>query len=187
MVYSITCEKALEENNYSYSGGYQEFTVPYTGTYKFECWGARGGKSRIDGSLGGTPGKGGYAKGEILLKKGEKYYVYIGQQGTDAVVRKDSAATWNGGGLGTWDHSDNETSGAGGGATDIRLVSGNWNNSESLASRIIVAGGGGGVKAKGGTQTTGYSFGIGQNASGTANSDGVGGGRRRLLGRLYEQ
>ena len=35
MVYSITCEKALEENNYSYSGGYQEFTVPYTGTYKF--------------------------------------------------------------------------------------------------------------------------------------------------------
>lgn len=205
MVYSITCEKALEENNYSYSGGYQEFTVPYTGTYKFECWGARGGKSRINGSLGGTPGKGGYAKGEILLKKGEKYYVYIGQQGTDAVVGKDSAATWNGGGLGTWDHSDNETSGAGGGATDIRLVGGNWNNSESLASRIMVAGGGGGaswtykggagggisgsngVKAKSGTQTTGYSFGIGQNASGTADNDGVGGGRRWLLGWIHEQ
>ncbi len=205
MLYSITCEKALEKNNYTYSGGYQEFIVPYTGTYKFECWGARGGKSRIDGSLGGTPGNGGYAKGEILLKKGEKYYVYVGQQGTDAVVKKDSAATWNGGGLGTWDHSDNETSGAGGGATDIRLVSGNWNNSESLASRIIVAGGGGGaswtfkggagggisgtngIKAQAGTQTTGYAFGIGQNASGTGNSDGVGGGRRWLHGWIHEQ
>ena len=173
--------------------------------YRFECWGARGGKSRINGSLGGTPGKGGYAKGEILLKKGEKYYVYVGQQGIDAVVEKDSAATWNGGGLGTWDHSDNETSGSGGGATDIRLISGNWNETKSLASRIIVAGGGGGAswtyragsgggisgengtRAKSGTQISGYAFGIGQNASGIADNDGVGGGRRWLLGRTYEQ
>ncbi len=34
--------------------------------------------------------------GEIALKKGEKYYVYVGETGTDAVVKKDSAATWNG-------------------------------------------------------------------------------------------
>lgn len=204
MVYILTCQKASEENNYKYSGGYQEFIVPYTGTYKFEVWGARGGKSRNQGSLAGYPGNGGYAKGEILLKKGEKYYVYVGEQGTDAVVKRDSKATWNGGGLGTWDHADDESSGAGGGATDIRLVSGNWNDTQSLASRIIVAGGGGGASyncstgaggglaggnasvAKGGTQTTGYAFGIGQNASGTANSDGVGGGRRRLLGWIYE-
>ncbi len=203
-IYTITCKNALNENSYNYSGGYQEFIAPYSGMYRFECWGARGGKTRLDGSLGGSPGKGGYAKGEILLKKGEKYYVYVGQQGTDAVVKKDSAATWNGGGLGTWDHSDNEASGAGGGATDIRLVSGNWNETQSLASRIIVAGGGGGAswtftagaggglqggkgaKALGGTQISGYAFGIGQNATGTGNSDGVGGGRRRLLGWIYE-
>ncbi|MFR6022531.1 MAG: glycine rich domain-containing protein [Clostridia bacterium] len=30
----------------------------------------------------------------------------------------------------------------GGGATDIRLVSGEWNDFESLKSRIMVAGGG---------------------------------------------
>ena len=204
-IYTITCKKTVDVNNYNYSGGYQEFIAPYSGMYRFECWGARGGKSRIDGSLGGTPGKGGYAKGEILLKKGEKYYVYVGQQGIDAVVKKDSAATWNGGGLGTWDYSDNETSGSGGGATDIRLISGNWNETKSLASRIIVAGGGGGAswtyragsgggisgengtRAKSGTQISGYAFGIGQNASGIADSDGVGGGRRWLLGRTYEQ
>ena len=34
---------------------------------------------------------------------------------------------------------------AAGGATDIRTVSGNWNNAESLRSRIMVAGGGGAV------------------------------------------
>ena len=202
-VYTITCKEAVSENDYNYSGGYQEFVVPYTGTYKFECWGARGGKSRINGKLGGSPGKGGYAKGEIALVKGEKYYVYVGQQGTDAVVGKNSAATWNGGGLGTWDARDDETSGAGGGATDIRLVSGNWSDTKSLASRIIVAGGGGGASwtyvagnggglsggnggsAKGGTQISGYSFGIGQNASGIADDDGVGGGRRWLLGWIY--
>lgn len=78
--------------------------------------------------------------GEIILRKGEKYYIYVGQTGTDSVVGRDSAATWNGGGLGTWDRSDNETSGAGGGATDIRLVSGDWNDAKGLASRIIVAG-----------------------------------------------
>lgn len=204
VTYTITCQKALEENNYTYSGGYQEFIAPYTGVYKFEVWGARGGKARNQGVLKGTPGNGGYAKGEIVLKKGEKYYVYVGEQGTDAVVKQDSRATWNGGGLGTWDHADDEASGAGGGATDIRLVSGNWNDTQSLASRIIVAGGGGGASytfiggtgggltggnasvAKGGTQTSGYAFGIGQNASGTGNSDGVGGGRRWLLGRIYE-
>ena len=34
--------------------------------------------------------------------------------------------------------------GGGGGATDFRLKNGQWNSSESLASRILVAGGGGG-------------------------------------------
>lgn len=46
------------------------------------------------------------------------------------------------GGLGTWDGRDDEASGAGGGATDFRLVPGSWNDKESLYSRIMVAGGG---------------------------------------------
>lgn len=51
--------------------------------------------------------------GEITLKKGEKYYIYVGQTGTDAVCYQDAAQTWNGGGLGTWDYADNEAAGAG--------------------------------------------------------------------------
>ncbi|MGX4438155.1 glycine-rich protein, partial [Clostridioides difficile] len=48
--------------------------------------------------------------------------------------------TFNGGGLGV--------NSGGGGATDIRLVNGDWNNEQGLLSRIIVAGGGGGAFSK---------------------------------------
>ncbi|HEK4594654.1 TPA: hypothetical protein SOK55_003975, partial [Clostridioides difficile] len=48
--------------------------------------------------------------------------------------------TFNGGGLGV--------NNGGGGATDIRLVNGDWNNEQGLLSRIIVAGGGGGAFSK---------------------------------------
>ena len=57
-------------------------------------------------------GNGGYTSGIIYLKKGEKIYVYVGGHGSDAVVGKDSTAGYNGGGLGTWDHSDDESAGA---------------------------------------------------------------------------
>ena len=87
---------------------------------------------------------------------------------------------YNGGGLGTWDQEDDEAAGAGGGATDIRLVANDWDNFESLKSRIMVAAGGGGAtnltaggaggglegltnrkRSQPGTQTSGYQFGIG--------------------------
>ncbi len=62
------------------------------------------------GSSGG--GNGGYTSGIIYLAKGEKIYVYVGGHGADAVVGKDSLGGYNGGGLGTWDHSDDESAGA---------------------------------------------------------------------------
>ena len=49
------------------------------------------------------------------------------------------AASFNGGAIGT------SYASSGGGATDIRLVSGNWNDFDSLKSRIMVAAGGGGA------------------------------------------
>ncbi len=131
-----------QEYDFKYTGGYQTFTAPVTGFYKLEAWGASGGKSRINGRLGGTPGKGGYTSGTIKLTAGDTIYVYVGQQGTNAVVGKDSIASWNGGGSGTWDQRDDESSGGGGGATDFRLVSGSWNDKKSLYSRIMVAGAG---------------------------------------------
>ena len=91
------------------------------GTYSFECWGASGAR---DGA-GGRPGYGAYTYGVITLSQPTKIYVYVGGKG----------AVFNGGGRSQF---------TGGGATDFRLVDGNWNDSESLASRIMVAGAGAG-------------------------------------------
>lgn len=145
-VYTIYVQKGENEGeeiyDFPYTGDYQVFVAPKTGLYKFEGWGARGGYARINGRLGGTAGLGGYTSGNIKLQEGDTIYIYVGQQGTDSVVKKDSAQAWNGGGLGTWDKTDDEASGAGGGATDFRLVPGPWNDEESLYSRIMVAGAG---------------------------------------------
>ncbi len=135
-------EETFSKTEFNFKNNYEEYDVPKTGYYKIECYGAKGGYSRINGSIGASGGNGGYISGFIELKKGEKLYVYVGGHGADAVVGKDAKGGYNGGGLGTWDHSDDEAAGAGGGATDIRLISGEWNNFESLKSRIMVAAGG---------------------------------------------
>ncbi|MDD6223778.1 MAG: glycine rich domain-containing protein, partial [bacterium] len=170
---------------FSYTGDYQIFTVPKTGVYKIELWGAAGGKNMVNGAYTGSyvfaGGLGAYTSGEILLNEGTKLYVYVGGIGQNALNAKDTPGGYNGGGNGTHDHGDNESSAGGGGATDIRLTAGVWNDLDSLKSRIMVAGGGGGASygqaggyggaltggntpySSGGTQTTGYQFGIGEN------------------------
>lgn len=135
-------EEKGEQFLFTYTGDYQEFQAKKAGYYKIECFGADGGKARADGVLSGKGGIGGYTSGTIYLNKNEKIYVYVGGKGEDAVTSKDVKGGYNGGGLGTWDRSDDDASGAGGGATDIRLVNGEWDNFDSLKSRIMVAGGG---------------------------------------------
>ncbi len=61
----------------------------------------------------GMDGIGGYTQGAIYLQKNEKLYIYVGGKGADAVVGQDSLGGYNGGGLGTWDYSDDEASGGG--------------------------------------------------------------------------
>ena len=187
-------EGLLNKTEFNFTGNYQEYEVKETGYYKIECVGARGGSSVGNGDFGAYGGYGGYTSGIIKLEKGEKIYVYVGGHGADAVTEKDSENGYNGGGLGTWDKKDDEAAGAGGGATDIRLVSGECNNFESLKSRIMVAAGGGGAsweteggaggglegltnreRSVPGTQTSGYKFGIGQDGYGVGESDGVAG------------
>ena len=179
---------------FNYTGDVQEFIVPADGTYKIEAWGAAGGYSLNNNKKGIQGGNGGYTSGKVELKRGETLYIYVGNKGEDGTYKKDAEASFNGGGLGTWDHEDDEAAGAGGGATDIRLVSGEWNDFESLKSRVMVAGGGGGTSwdtqggaagglegyavnknTVGGSQTRGYKFGIGQDGYGTGDSDGVAG------------
>ena len=181
-------------STYDYTGDVQSFVAPTTGYYEVELWGASGGYSICDGRYCVQGGNGAYTRGIIHLNSQQELFVYVGQVGSNAIRGANAPASYNGGGLGTWDYSDNEAAGAGGGSTDIRLVSGDWNNFDSLKSRIIVAASGGGSawysnggaggglngytnnpSAKAATQTTGYSFGQGQNGSGTGDSDGVGG------------
>ena len=129
----------------------------------------------------------------IILNNNLNIYIYVGGVGTNGVARTSVNGGWNGGGKGSWDHSDDESCGGGGGATDIRLTNGDWDNFNSLKSRIMVAGGGGGgayhsrvggyggglsggkpnkestnlpdyvYSAEPATQTSGYKFGSGQN------------------------
>ncbi|MDD3048646.1 MAG: glycine-rich protein [Bacilli bacterium] len=115
---------------YSYVASAQTFTVPYTGSYTVELWGAQGGL--LNTFIGG---KGGYTKGTINLTKNQVLYIYTGGAYTSA---------YNGGGVG-----GNSYGAAGGGATDIRTVGGVWNDTTGLRSRIMVAAGGGGAGNRG--------------------------------------
>lgn len=155
----------------STSNPYYTFTAPADGVYKLQVWGAQGGY-RSSSTYGG---KGGYSVGNITLTKGDKLYVYVGGAGgsssssTGAVV----AGGYNGGGY-RYGYK------GGGGATDIRLTSGTWNDSASLLSRVIVAGGGGsdGATSKTGMYgggTTGGSSTENYIASGNTNYCGKGG------------
>ena len=166
--------------NYSYIDDYDTFVAPYTGTYSIEAWGAQGNDFNTTTGLGG---KGAYVKGEIVLNKDDVLYVYVGGQGS----------AFNGGGRKGNQYKE------GGGASDVRLVSGSWDDSESLASRIMVAGSGGGGHTyaggaggalkgidgwngsygnhggKGGTQTSGGERGFGGAYTGSDGSFGKGG------------
>ena len=55
------------------------------------------------------------------------------------------------------------------GATDVRLIKGSWDNFESLKSRIMVAGGGGGISYY---DNQGYLIGTGGHAGGINAFDG---------------
>jgi hypothetical protein len=131
---------------FGYNGSYQTWTVPYTGTYKLEVWGAQGGNNwNIVGGLGA------YSSGNINLTAGTILYVYVGGQNG-----------YNGGGTaGTGSACENGANG--GGATDIRL------SGTALANRIIVAGGGGGASGGGSghyQNATGYNGAYGGGGSG---------------------
>ena len=178
-----------EETIFSYTGSYQTFEVPVDGTYKIELWGAGSYSSSYKRSYGA------YVAGTISLTKGTNLYVYVGQRGIQTKNGAASEGGWNGGGT---------KKGAvctGGGATDIRLVSGNWNS--NLDSRIIVAAGAGGcgstpgdgglitggtgtkgsiTAAGGGTQTAGGKGCKYSGFTGNSGSFGIGGNANAACG-----
>ena len=141
---------------FDYTGGPQTFIVPSAGIYQIECWGAQGASSSVQG------GYGSYTKGLLSIDGETALYLYVGQYpGTN-----NRNAGWNGGGKGV---SYSQTGYAGGGATDIRLTNGDWDNFNSLKSRIMVAAGGGGS----GNGTSSNNVGRGGQAGGLNGYHGV--------------
>ena len=114
--------------NFSYTGKSEKITLP-PGVYKFECWGAQGYTSLSYESERG--GKGAYVKGILRNKIIQNFFIFVGQYGK----AYSPNYSFNGGGYSQY---------SGGGASDVRLVNGTWDDFESLKSRIIVAAGGGG-------------------------------------------
>ena len=154
----------------------EEFTAPYTGTYKLQCWGAQGGSVQLSYETGkpfAGGGKGGYSYGDANLTEGKVLYVYVG--GTPAPQTKMTfdcylEGGYNGGGHAFWWQDDNINNGAGGGATHIASVTGLLSKlSQNKNDIYMVAGAGGGSATNGttsGTQNGGY-------GGGSKGGDGV--------------
>ena len=121
------------EADLEYTGDVQTYTAPADGYYKVELWGGQSGT----GSETVANGKGSYTSGEIYLEKGTNLYFYVGSTGDDSEVCRKTAF-FNNGGIVT-DNGNGKCGATGGGATDVRLVSGEWNDVTSLRSRIMVA------------------------------------------------
>ena len=109
--------------------GIQEWTVPFSGIYSIEAWGAQGGGVSNNYSYNTNPnaGNGAKMKGEFNLSAGDKLLVSIGQLGQNASHN-------GGGGGGSFVVSDNNTSiivaGGGGGG-------GYYNYNSSYSNAVV--------------------------------------------------
>ena len=115
------CGSAGCSVTFEYTGGMQSWSVP-TGltSVRFEIYGAAGGGGALGGAISGT-----------LHNLPAKLYIAVGGAGS---LGSDVAGGYNGGASSGRSRGD---SGSGGGASDIR-------ESTSWATRIAIAGGGGG-------------------------------------------
>ena len=137
--------------NFDYTGSVQPATLT-PGRYKLECWGAQGGNSNQSNGTYGNGGKGGYSTGILNVSTNTTIYITVGGQGQNGVFNTRTAGGFNGGGDG-YGTNGFGVGGGGGGASDISLMSpvfshssyfiNNIRDTNSLLSRIIVAGGGG--------------------------------------------
>jgi hypothetical protein len=159
---------------FAYTGGAQTFTAPCSAKYKVELWGASGGDF-----LSIMGGRGGYSTGEITLSKSISVYIYLG-----GAPASNEAGGYNGGsslitGQGIYGRP-------GGGGSDVRLVSGSWNDTTGLRSRIIVAGGGGGSNYRNyPDQNCGYGQGAGGYGGGLTGGNGESVGHTNAGGCTY--
>ena len=125
---------------FGFTGSQQSFTIPAgISRIRMTLMGAAGGL--------GAPapaGAGGQMIAELTVAPADTYFVFVGGRGGSG------GTGWNGGGL----NGHGSTCSYGGGASDVR------HGGIGLSSRVLVAGGGGGVGANG-TGSCGGGFGAG--------------------------
>ena len=158
-LYPITVTMPLKQD-IGYSGSERAFTIPTTGYYKLEAWGAQGGGSTNAG------GNGGYSTVIYYLTENSSLYFYCGQAGSAHSGITGGAGGWNGGGKGGNAYTGYNGGGGGGGATHIatsqigaitankNLYTGTAANPTAKTGLLLVAGGGGG-----GTYQSGAGYG----------------------------
>uniref|UniRef100_A0A6C0F6V5 Peptidase S74 domain-containing protein n=1 Tax=viral metagenome TaxID=1070528 RepID=A0A6C0F6V5_9ZZZZ len=176
--------------------GIQLWTVPASGNYEIDAYGAKGGDD--DGSpAGAVGGKGARVKGTFNLVEGDKYMILVGQMGLSPT--HTSAGGSGGGGTfivkGTSNSDDGNDSAnvlmvaAGGGGAERYYTSGvetygeDTNNTNTTSTNTgggyqgtYGSGGGGGLKVNG--SGNGYSNSYPNNVGGRAFVNGGTGGHR---------
>lgn len=135
--------------SFDYNGGTQTWTVPQTGYYYMEGWGAGGGN---DASRGGY---GGYVQSYCYLEAGTVLYITVGGSGwAHDGVSSIGRGGYGGGAAAGNTGSNGNYSGTGGGETHIAVSNHNAGNYAPLTGFasykddvLLVAGGGAGGSA----------------------------------------
>lgn len=126
-IYSTNMYSWLNNTSYyNVTSGVQQWTVPFTGVYRFKVAGAKGG-NWVQASQGGTGGTGAILNGDVLLTRGQVVNIVVGKQGAGA----ENTGVGGGGGGGTFVYTGSVggtglifAAGGGGGADDDGVTAG---------------------------------------------------------------
>ncbi len=149
------------------SQGIQEWTVPETGTYRIEVWGAEGGSG-----LGGAGGRGARMRGDFSFTTGDVIKILVGQEGQDWSGSCEGGGGGGGSYVTTSSNSPLIIAGGGGGASIYSSDLSRMNGTTSTSGQNGTSNGGSSGMGYGGT---------GGNGSLTANGSGSGSGGGGLL------
>lgn len=159
-IYDVAEIPPFDHQDFAKTDNIETFTVPKTGRYKLETWGAQGGNAESDG-VTARGGYGSYSTCDIELGEGQSIYVNVG--GQDGYNCGGSVSP-----------SDDPSIANGGGATTIATVSAMINglsgNSSNRYKIMAMSGGGGGGMVKDNTAYDGNNSG-GWKGSGSNSSN----------------